>query len=50
MDSQKEKPVLVTVEAIDMRKEDKAKDEWKEMLNKWTMNFIINHSICYNTL
>lgn len=26
-------------EAIDMRKEDKAKDEWKEMLNKWTMNF-----------
>lgn len=25
--------------AIDMRKEDKAKDEWKEMLNKWTMNF-----------
>lgn len=22
-----------------MRKEDKAKDEWKEMLNKWTMNF-----------
>lgn len=26
-------------EAIDMRKEDKAKDEWKEMLNKWTVNF-----------
>lgn len=26
-------------EAIDMRKEDKAKDEWKEMLNKWTINF-----------
>lgn len=26
-------------EAIDMRKEDKAKDEWKEMVNKWTMNF-----------
>lgn len=26
-------------EAIDMRKDDKAKDEWKEMLNKWTMNF-----------
>lgn len=26
-------------EAIDMRKEDKAKNEWKEMLNKWTMNF-----------
>lgn len=26
-------------EAIDMRKEDKAKDEWKDMLNKWTMNF-----------
>lgn len=26
-------------EAIDMRKDDKAKDEWKEMLNKWTVNF-----------
>lgn len=26
-------------EAIDMRKEDKAKDEWKEMLNKWIVNF-----------
>lgn len=26
-------------EAIDMRKEDKAKDEWKEMLNKWTVKF-----------
>jgi len=26
-------------EAIDMRKEDKAKDEWKEMLNKWIVNY-----------
>lgn len=26
-------------EAIDMRKEDKAKDEWKDMLNKWNVNF-----------
>ena len=33
------KSLKILQEAIDMRKEDKAKDEWKEMLNKWTMNF-----------
>lgn len=33
------KSLKILQEAIDMRKEDKAKDEWKEMLNKWTVNF-----------
>lgn len=29
--------LIILQEAIDMRKEDKAKDEWTEMLNKWNV-------------
>lgn len=31
--------LMVIQKAIDMRQEDKAKEEWKEMLNKWAVEF-----------
>ena len=31
--------LMVIQKAIDMRQEDKAKEEWKEMLNTWAVEF-----------